>query len=208
MLSFPVLTHKKSDRGQRKDAPISFWKLKRTWDQPTPLPLGKAPSNYSVLLTAHTRRPASPFSKPAGKVCITLFRNASASCEASFHQISKVMLLGFQGEKCRLRFSFTSSLSEEVFDLRFITEGCQLLHKCKDWYMTSKNWRSQGNLRKPKITHSLLLGRGKKKPNKQTNNKKDATTKNKKQTNKNQHPPNKKKKEKATNKQKNPTQRV
>lgn len=53
------LPTKKSPRGQRKDAPISFWKLKYVFEtNPPPSLQGKPSSNCAALLTVRILRPA------------------------------------------------------------------------------------------------------------------------------------------------------
>lgn len=170
MLSFHVLTHKKSPRGQRKDAPISFWKLKYVFEtNPPPSLQGKPSSNCTALLTAQILRPAYSSSGVSWlKICVTLFTAISPSCETLFLQIQRMMLfLDFRGENAEYIRFLMLSLSEELFDLGLITEGrnwLQVMHKCKGWCVTRKTTGDQKESQKAKTyTHSLLLGRKNKK---------------------------------------------
>lgn len=125
------LPTKKHHRRQRKDAPISFWKLKYVLETNPPPSLWEKPSgNCSV-------RPETRFLQVScKKLCVTLFAAILLSREAPFHQIHWVTLSDFQGEKCII------FVRGSIWP-RTHHRGLQLAQKCKGWYMTSKSRSSQ-----------------------------------------------------------------
>lgn len=159
MLSFPVLTHKNSQRA-RKDAPISFWKLKHVFEtNPPPSLWEKASSHCSAHLRVDTQRIWPIGSLKRLKIPWPSQWLYPAVKWSSISETHGVTLSDFQQKRNaeHFRFSFSSTLSEEVFDLGLITEGSDQ-SSSKGWWpaKTGAHKRSQ----EAKIyTHSLFLGR-------------------------------------------------
>lgn len=137
MLSFPVLTHKKSQRAKERCSHLILEIETCIWDQPTPLPLGKPSSNCRAL---QTEQPAASLGKLA-EGCHPLHSHLTQL----WSSISPVTLWRFQGTECRIPQILTRvvCVRGSIWP-RAHHWGLQVTCKCTGWCVTSRNRSSRG----------------------------------------------------------------
>lgn len=154
----PTTTTTKSPRAQRKDAPISFWKLKYIFEtNPPPTPLLRE----SPPATALHSWQCAPWGQPA----VYLNTLAADWCQSLCSHFTSIQgILDFWEEKkCRIN---------HIIDAIFVRgsvwpkgssaegrDGLQVMCKCKGWHVTRKRTGCHKESQEAKIDTRLILGR-------------------------------------------------